>query len=81
LAAKNDGANAMIETRLSDETRKKAKRKNRRRWAVEQTAACFIVRDSTGQALAYVYLKKSQTLPGNNAATSMPDLMVTAVSE
>ena len=24
-------------------------------WSVEETAACFIVRDSNGQALSYVY--------------------------
>jgi hypothetical protein len=24
-------------------------------WSVEETAACFIVRDGGGQALAYVY--------------------------
>jgi len=26
-------------------------------WTVEETAACFIVRDSGGQALAYVYFE------------------------
>jgi len=25
-------------------------------WSVEETDACFIVRDANGQALAYVYL-------------------------
>jgi hypothetical protein len=26
-------------------------------WSVEEQAACFIVRDHTGQALAYVYFE------------------------
>jgi hypothetical protein len=26
-------------------------------WTVEETDACFIVRDATGQALAYVYFE------------------------
>jgi hypothetical protein len=27
-------------------------------WSVEETDACFIVRDANGQALAYVYFEK-----------------------
>jgi len=26
-------------------------------WSVEEQAACFVVRDHTGQALAYVYFE------------------------
>jgi hypothetical protein len=29
-------------------------------WSVEDTAACFIVRDQHGQALAYVYFEDEQ---------------------
>ena len=27
-------------------------------WSIEETAACFIVKDSVGQALAYVYFEE-----------------------
>ena len=29
-------------------------------WSVEETEACFIVRDHNGQALAYVYSRRSR---------------------
>jgi hypothetical protein len=35
--------------------------------AVEETDACFIVRDANGQALAYVYFEEE---PGRRAAAS-----------
>ena len=38
-----------------------------RRWSVEETDACFIVRDS-GQALAYVYFEEG---PGRRAAAKL----------
>ncbi len=28
-------------------------------WSVEETEACFVVRDGNGQALAYVYFEES----------------------
>jgi len=31
-------------------------------WSVEETDACFIVRDANGQALAYVYSRESWTV-------------------
>ena len=34
-------------------------------WSVEETDACFIVRDANGQALAYVYFEEE---PGRRAA-------------
>ena len=34
-------------------------------WSVEETEACFIVRDTNGQALAYVYCEDE---PGRRAA-------------
>ena len=34
-------------------------------WSVEETDACFIVRDTNGQALAYVYCEEE---PGRRAA-------------
>jgi hypothetical protein len=36
-------------------------------WSVEETDACFIVRDANGQALAYVYFEEE---PGRRAAAS-----------
>jgi len=33
-------------------------------WSVEETDACFIVRDKNGQALAYVYFEEE---PGRSA--------------
>ena len=30
-------------------------------WTVEELDACFVVTDSAGQALAYVYLEKGGT--------------------
>jgi hypothetical protein len=35
-------------------------------WSVEETDACFIVRDANGHALAYVYFEEE---PGRRAAT------------
>ena len=37
-------------------------------WSVEETDACFIVRDATGQALAYVYFENE---PGRRAAAKL----------
>ena len=32
-------------------------------WSVEETDACFIVRDANGQALAYVYFEEERRRP------------------
>ena len=37
-------------------------------WSIEETGACFIVRDANGQALAYVYFEEE---PGRRAATRL----------
>ena len=37
-------------------------------WSVEETDACFIVRDANGQALAYVYFEEE---PGRRAAAKL----------
>ena len=37
-------------------------------WSVEETDACFIVRDASGQALAYVYFEEE---PGRRAAAKL----------
>ena len=37
-------------------------------WIVEETDACFIVRDANGQALAYVYFEEE---PGRRAAAKL----------
>jgi hypothetical protein len=37
-------------------------------WSVEETAACFIVRDNGGQALAYVYYEEE---PGRRSAAKL----------
>jgi len=37
-------------------------------WAVEETAACFIVRDNGGQKLAYVYYEQE---PGRRSAAKL----------
>ena len=37
-------------------------------WSVEETDACFIVRDATGRALAYVYFEEE---PGRRAAAHL----------
>jgi hypothetical protein len=37
-------------------------------WRVEETDACFIVRDSNGKALAYVYCEDE---PGRRAAAKL----------
>jgi hypothetical protein len=39
-------------------------------WSVEETDACFIVRDANGQALAYVYFEEE---PGRRAAAHPND--------
>jgi hypothetical protein len=37
-------------------------------WAVDETDACFIVKDRNGQALAYVYFEDE---PGRRAAAKL----------
>ncbi len=37
-------------------------------WSVEETEACYIVRDANGQALAYVYFGEK---PGRRAAAKL----------
>jgi hypothetical protein len=37
-------------------------------WTVEETQPCFIVRDGTGQSLAFVYFENE---PGRRAAASL----------
>jgi hypothetical protein len=37
-------------------------------WTAEETDACFIVRDASGQALAYVYFEEE---PGRRAAAKL----------
>jgi hypothetical protein len=37
-------------------------------WSIEETDACFIVRDHNGQALAYVYFQEE---PGRRAAAKL----------
>ena len=37
-------------------------------WSAEETDACFIVRDTNGQALAYVYFEDE---PGRRAAANL----------
>ena len=39
-------------------------------WIAEETDACFIIRDHTGHALAYVYFEEE---PGRRAATQTDD--------
>ena len=39
-----------------------------RPWSVDEQAACFIVRDADGQALAYVYFEEE---PGRRAAAHL----------
>jgi len=39
-----------------------------RPWSVEETDACFIVRDSNGQALAYAYFEDE---PGRRTAANL----------
>ena len=46
-------------------------------WSDEETAPCFIVRDSNGQALAFVYCEDESGRPGSGQAAhprrSAPD--------
>jgi hypothetical protein len=37
-------------------------------WVVEETDACFVVRDTNGQALAYVYFEEK---PGRRSAAHL----------
>ena len=37
-------------------------------WSIEETAACYIVRDRDGQALAYVYYEEE---PGRRSAARL----------
>ena len=37
-------------------------------WTVEDTDSCFIVRDATGQALAYIYFEDE---PGRRSAAKL----------
>jgi hypothetical protein len=37
-------------------------------WSIEETPACFIVRDSSGQALAYIYYEEE---PGRQSAAKL----------
>jgi hypothetical protein len=37
-------------------------------WTIEETDACFIVRDASGQALAYVYCEDE---PGRRSAANL----------
>jgi hypothetical protein len=37
-------------------------------WSVEETTACFIIRDHGGQALAYVYFEEE---PGRRSAAKL----------
>jgi hypothetical protein len=38
-------------------------------WSVEETDACFIVREANGQALAYLYCEEE---PGRRSAAHLP---------
>jgi hypothetical protein len=40
-------------------------------WTVEQQDACFVVRDQSGQALAYVYFEEE---PGRRSAAKLQKL-------
>jgi hypothetical protein len=37
-------------------------------WSIEDTDACFIMRDANGQVLAYIYFEEE---PGRRAATHL----------
>jgi hypothetical protein len=47
--------NALLRARKPD--RDKIKSSHPAPWCVEETAACFVVRDRNGRALSYVYFK------------------------
>ena len=47
--------NALLRAREPD--RDKIRSSHPAPWSVEETAACFVVRDRKGQALSYVYFK------------------------
>jgi hypothetical protein len=48
--------------------RKMPVRRFRTPWSADETDACFIVRDNSGQALAYVYFEEQ---PGRRAAANL----------
>jgi hypothetical protein len=45
-------------------------------WSVDDTEACFIVRDANGQALAYVYFEEE---PARRSAAQVPYCCADAV--
>jgi hypothetical protein len=53
------GVGAMTNARLRarEPDRDKIRSSHPAPWSVEETAACFVVRDRNGQALSYVYFK------------------------
>jgi hypothetical protein len=47
-------------------------------WSIEELEACFVVRDNSGQALAYVYFEAQGRRSGRRFATSLPDSLNSA---